>query len=46
MSKFKPLSTIVLTIPNRPFLAVIRLYGAEIEFFDQSWKPDDLVKIN
>jgi hypothetical protein len=26
-------------------MAVIRLYGADIEFFDQTWKPDDVVKI-
>ena len=25
-------------------IAVIRLYGADIEFFDQTWKPDDVVK--
>jgi len=26
-------------------MAVIRLYGADIELFDQTWKPADVVKI-
>jgi len=26
-------------------MAVIRLYGAELAFFDQTWKPDEVVKI-
>ena len=33
------------TIEGRDFLAVIRLYGTGIEFFDQTWKPDDVVKL-
>jgi hypothetical protein len=36
----------IQTVKGRDFMAVIRLYGAEIEFFDQSWKPDDIVKVN
>ncbi|MAZ89587.1 MAG: hypothetical protein CL693_18290 [Cellvibrionaceae bacterium] len=36
----------IKTIPGRNFLAAIRLYGASTEFFDQTWKPDDVVKIN
>jgi len=24
---------------------MIRLYGSGIEFFDQTWKPDDFVKV-
>lgn len=35
----------IQTIKGRDFMAVIRLYGADIEFFDQTWKPDDVVKI-
>ncbi|WP_205389055.1 DUF1214 domain-containing protein [Sulfitobacter sp. JL08] len=35
----------IQTIPGRNFMAILRLYGAEIEFYDQSWKPDDLVKV-
>jgi hypothetical protein len=35
----------IKTIPNRNFLAALRLFGTEVEFFDQSWKPDDLLKL-
>ena len=31
---------------GRDFMAVIRLYGSDLSFFDQTWKPDDVVKIN
>jgi hypothetical protein len=34
----------IKTIDGRTLLAVIRLYGTETEFFDQTWKPDDVVK--
>lgn len=33
------------TIPDRNFLATLRLYGAEDAFYDQTWKPDDVVKV-
>jgi hypothetical protein len=23
----------------------VRLYGAETEFYDQTWKPDDIVRV-
>jgi hypothetical protein len=36
----------IQTIDGRAFMAVIRLYGADIEFFDQTWRPDDVVKLN
>ncbi len=35
----------IQTVKGRDFMAVIRLYGADIEFFDQTWKPDDVVKL-
>jgi len=35
----------IQTVKGRDFMAVIRLYGADIEFFDQTWKPDDIVKV-
>ena len=35
----------IQTVENRHFLAAVRLYGTGVEFFDQSWKPDDLVKV-
>ena len=34
-----------IRIPDRNFLAALRLFGTEVEFFDQSWKSDDLVKL-
>jgi len=30
---------------GRNFLVTLRLYGTGIEFYDQSWKPDDVVRI-
>jgi hypothetical protein len=35
----------IQTVKGRNFLAAVRLYGTGVEFFDQSWKPDDLVKL-
>ena len=35
----------IQTVNGRDFMAVIRLYGADIAFFDQTWKPDDVVKL-
>jgi hypothetical protein len=34
------------TIPDKGFFAILRLYGPKKAFFDQSWKPGDLVKQN
>jgi hypothetical protein len=35
--------TIVFLLPI--FLIALRLYGAEDAFYDQTWKPDDVVKV-
>jgi hypothetical protein len=35
----------IQTIPGRNFLIALRLYGAEDAFYDQTWKPDDVVKV-
>lgn len=35
----------IQTVEGRDFITVIRLYGADVGFFDQTWKPDDVVKI-
>jgi len=35
----------IQTIPERHFLVALRLYGTGVEFFDQTWKPDDVVKV-
>lgn len=40
-----PQSNFIQTVPGRNFLATVRLYGTGTEFFDQTWKPDDLVKV-
>jgi hypothetical protein len=35
----------IKTVPGRDFIAAVRLYGSESAFYDQTWKPDDLVKV-
>ncbi|MBX9840464.1 MAG: DUF1254 domain-containing protein [Xanthobacteraceae bacterium] len=40
-----PDSNWIQTVNGRNFLATIRLYGTGVEFFDQTWKPDDVVKV-
>ena len=35
----------IQTVSGRDFFLILRLYGSDIEFFDQTWKPDDLVKL-
>jgi hypothetical protein len=27
------------------FLVALRLYGSGVEFYDRTWKPDDVVKL-
>jgi hypothetical protein len=41
-----PESNWIQIIEGRDFLAAVRIYGTGIEFFDQTWKPDDVVKLN
>jgi hypothetical protein len=38
-------SAFIKTISGRNFLVALRLYGTELSFYDQTWKPDDLVKV-
>jgi hypothetical protein len=40
-----PAENWIQTIDGRDFLVAIRLYGSDIGFFDQTWKPDDLIKL-
>ncbi len=40
-----PQSNWIQTIAGRNFLVALRLYGTEVEFYDQTWKPDDVVKV-
>jgi hypothetical protein len=35
----------IQTDDGRDFLVALRLYGTGVEFFDQSWKPDDVAKV-
>jgi len=35
----------IQTVGGRAFVVVIRLYGTGTAFFDQTWKPDDVVKV-
>jgi hypothetical protein len=40
-----PQSNWIQTVSGRNFLVALRLYGTGVEFFDQTWKPDDVVKV-
>jgi hypothetical protein len=33
------------TLRGKAFMVALRLYGSETAFFDQTWKPDDVVKV-
>jgi hypothetical protein len=35
----------IQTVQNRHFLVAVRLYGTVVEFFDQTWKPNDVIKV-
>lgn len=41
-----PASNFIQTINGRNFIATVRLYGTGVDFFDQTWRPDDVVKLN
>ncbi len=41
-----PDTNFIQTVNDRNFIATVRLYGTGVEFFDQTWRPDDVVKIN
>jgi hypothetical protein len=34
------------TVPNRGWFFLFRLYGPGTEYFDRTWKPDDLVEVS
>lgn len=38
-------SNFIQTVGGRNFIVALRLYGTGVEFFDQTWKPDDVVKV-
>ena len=35
----------IQTLRDHGFLVAVRLYGAGAAFYDQTWKPDDIVKV-
>ena len=35
----------IRSIPGRAQMIAVRLYGTGTEFYDQTWKPDDVVKV-
>jgi hypothetical protein len=35
----------IQTVSGRNFIVALRLYGTGVEFYDQTWKPDDVVKV-
>ncbi|OIQ27689.1 MAG: hypothetical protein BM564_11445 [Bacteroidetes bacterium MedPE-SWsnd-G2] len=39
-----PESNFIKVVEGRNFLVAVRLFGTGIEFFDQTWKPDDVVR--
>ena len=41
----KPEANWIKTNPGEGFMAALRLYGATMPFYDQSWIPDDVVKM-
>ena len=40
-----PDSNWIQAIEGRDFITALRIYGSGVEFFDQTWKPDDIVKL-
>ncbi|MEE9530614.1 MAG: DUF1214 domain-containing protein, partial [Syntrophobacteria bacterium] len=43
--KDAPESNWIQSIEGRDWLIGLRLYGSGTEFFDQTWKPGDVVKL-
>ena len=40
-----PKSNWIQVIGGRNFIVALRLYGTGVRFFDQTWKPDDVVRV-
>lgn len=34
------------TVPGKSWFTIVRLYGPDKPYFDNTWKPDDIVKVN
>jgi hypothetical protein len=41
-----PQSNFIQVVNGRNFIVALRLYGTGSAFFDQTWKPDDVVKVH
>ncbi len=41
-----PESNWIQSIDGRDFMTALRIFGSSVEFFDQTWIPDDIVKLN
>jgi hypothetical protein len=37
-------ATFIKTIPDRHFIIALRPYGTQASFYDQTWRPDDVLK--
>jgi hypothetical protein len=35
----------IQALPGKAFMVALRLYGSETAVFDQTWRPDDFVKV-
>ena len=35
----------IQTLRDRGFMVAVRLYGTNATFYDQSWRPDDIVRL-
>ncbi|WP_296667119.1 DUF1254 domain-containing protein [Demequina sp.] len=35
----------IQTVPGRDFIVALRLYGTGLAFYDQTWRPDDIVRV-
>jgi hypothetical protein len=46
LTKGAPKSNYIKSVEGRHFMVAVRLFGTGTEFFDQTWKPDDVAKID
>jgi hypothetical protein len=33
-------------LSGKAFIVALRLYGSSTEFYDQTWRPDDVVRLS
>ena len=44
--KLKSADNWLRTVPGKSWFILLRLYGPDKPYFDNTWKPDDIVKVN